>query len=252
MKGLPNASFFPYDTLEGAAALPERFVPTANDPNALGTLSESLKASKLAGPTSSTHLLVPHLSKAEDPLKKIDLTSALQYGQANGYPPLLSFLRQFTRENLHPNVPYLNGPEIQLTVGSTDGFAKTLEVFTNIWSEERDWVREREAILCEEFAYMNAVQAAQPRGLQIVPIKIDSEGIIVSGSGGLEDVLSNWDMSKGKRPHLLYTVTYVCSSPHWQFRLLTLQLELVKTLRAVRFQFRGARRFMRSAPNTIS
>lgn len=135
------------------------------------------------------------------------MTSALQYGTAQGYPPLYSFIRQFTRENLQPNVPYLNGPEIILTVGSTDGMSKTLEAFSNVWSEGKDWIREREGILCEEFAFMGAIQQCRPRGLSVNPVKIDHEGILPYGPGGLEDVLENWDESKGKRPHLLYTVS---------------------------------------------
>lgn len=150
---------------------------------------------------------MPKASGTKDVLRKIDLTSALQYGTAQGYPPLYSFLRQFTRENLHPNVPYAGGPEIILTVGATDGFAKSIEALSNTWSEEKDSVRDREGLLCEEFAYMNAVQAARPRGLNIVPVAIDEEGMKASGKGGLEDVLENWDPSKGKRPHLIYTVT---------------------------------------------
>jgi DNA-binding transcriptional MocR family regulator len=157
--------------------------------------------------TAASHITVPHSSAIANPLQKIDLTTALQYGTAQGYPPLYSFLRQFTRENLQPNVPYLNGPEIILTCGNTDGFSKTLEAFTNAWSEERDWIRERPGILCEEFAYMSAIQNARPRGLQIVPVKIDLEGMLPDGPGGLEDVLENWDESKGRRPHLMYTVT---------------------------------------------
>jgi DNA-binding transcriptional MocR family regulator len=206
--GLPNASFFPYDTLEASVALPERFEPTPNKPNELNDISARLAKSSLSSrSTISAHVLVPHASEVADPMRKIDLTSALQYGQASGYPPLFSFIRQFTRENLHPNVPYLNGPEIQFTVGSTDGFAKSIEALSNVWSEEKDWVAEREGILCEEFAYMNAIQAARPRGLQVVPIKIDLEGMLPTGKGGLEDVLANWDYKMGKRPHLMYTVT---------------------------------------------
>lgn len=68
-------------------------------------------------------------------------------------------------------------------------------------------MRERPGLLCEEFAYMNALQAGRPRGLQIVPVKIDLEGMLAAGPGGLEDVLGNWDDTKGKRPHLMYTVT---------------------------------------------
>ena len=116
-------------------------------------------------------------------------------------------MRQFTTENLHPNIPYKGGAEIILTCGSTDGFAKTIEALSNPWVAERDWVRDREGLLCEEFAYMNAIQTARPRGLNIVPVGIDDQGMRAAGKGGLEDVLENWDTSKGKRPHLLYTVT---------------------------------------------
>lgn len=151
--------------------------------------------------------MVPKAVRSDNILRNIDLKSALQYGTAQGYPPLYSFLRQFTRENLHPNVPYAGGPEIILTCGATDGFAKTIEALSNTWAENQDWIRDREGLLVEEFAYMNAIQAARPRGLNIVPVAIDAEGMLASGKGGLEDVLENWDESMGKRPHLIYTVT---------------------------------------------
>jgi DNA-binding transcriptional MocR family regulator len=204
--GLPNASFFPYDTLEAQIAQPERFKPTPNDPNDLSAKLKKISI-KESDTSAAVHLTVPHTSSADNPLQKIDLTTALQYGTAQGYPPLYSFLRQFTLQNLQPNIPYKDGAEIILTVGSTDGFGKTIEALSNVWSEERDWIRERPGILCEEFAYMNALQAARPRGIQVVPVKIDLEGMLPTGPGGLEDVLENWDDSKGKRPHLMYTVT---------------------------------------------
>lgn len=202
--GLPNASYFPYDTLEATVALPDRFKPT---PNPDEGLEKKLATVKVSDSKASSHVVVPHESSSTNPLTKIDLTTALQYGQAQGYPPLLSFLRQFARENMHPNIPYKDGPEVILTNGSTDGFGKALECLSNTWSQERDWVKEREGILCEEFAYMNAIQAATPRGLNVTPVKIDDEGMLASGPGGLQDVLENWDTSKGKRPHLMYTVT---------------------------------------------
>ncbi|KAK5151161.1 hypothetical protein LTR04_006665 [Oleoguttula sp. CCFEE 6159] len=205
--GLPNPNYFPYDTLEAKVALPDRFKPTPNKPVDLP--SAALAATSLSDSASlpSSNVLVPHASGTTDPLRKIDLASALQYGTAQGYPPLYYFIRQFTRENLHPNVPYAGGPEIILTVGSTDGFSKALQALSNEWSEEKDWIREREGLLVEEFAYMNAVQAARPRGLNIVPVAIDDEGMKATGKGGLEDVLKNWDYTRGKRPHLMYTVT---------------------------------------------
>lgn len=107
---------------------------------------------------------------------------------------------------MHPNVPYAKGPEIILTCGSTDGFSKTIEALSNVWGEN-DPIGDREAIVVEEFCYMNAIQTVRPRGLNVIPISIDDEGMKASGRGGLEDVLQNWDASRGKRPHLMYTVT---------------------------------------------
>lgn len=108
---------------------------------------------------------------------------------------------------MHPNVPYADGPEIILTCGSTDGFSKMIEALTNVWIGGHDPVEEREGIVVEEFCYMNAIQAVRPRGLNIIPITIDEEGMEASGPGGLEHALRNWDESRGKRPHLMYTVT---------------------------------------------
>lgn len=151
-------------------------------------------------------MTVPKESRADDIQRRIDLTTALQYGTAEGYPPLLSFLRKFTRGHLHPNVPYAGGPEIILTCGSTDGFAKTIEAFTNVWDPDRNWIQQREGVLCEEFTYMNAIQTARPRGVNIVGVAVDGQGMCVSGKGGLADVLENWDFRRGQRPHLMYTI----------------------------------------------
>jgi DNA-binding transcriptional MocR family regulator len=159
------------------------------------------------GVKTASHLVVPHDADTTDLTKKIDLTTALQYGQASGYPPLQSYIRQFAREVLHPNVPYKGGPEVALTVGSTDGFSKTLEVFTNIWVEGKNDIRERPGLLVDVFMYPSILSQAHPRGIQTVPVEIDDEGMAPYGPGGLEDVLANWDDAKGKRPHLLYTVS---------------------------------------------
>ncbi|RMZ80479.1 hypothetical protein DV737_g2998, partial [Chaetothyriales sp. CBS 132003] len=203
--GLPHPDYFPYDTLEASVALPNRFKPTSS--KVAGPLSEQLAGPSLSDRAHCSRVLVPHDSSEANLLRRIDLSTALQYGTAQGYPPLCSFLRAFTRDHLHPNVPYRGGPEIILTCGNTDGFAKCIETFSNVWDEQRDWIRDREAILCEEFAYMNALQTAQSRGLAIVTVKMDEEGMLAHGRGGLEDVLANWDNFKGKRPHLMYTVT---------------------------------------------
>ncbi|ORY71627.1 aromatic amino acid aminotransferase [Pseudomassariella vexata] len=209
--GLPNARFFPFDTLEAQTAKPERWTPTPNRPGAdsISTkLASASISSSSSNPKAASHIVVPHDDpSAPNPLKKIDLASALQYGQANGYPPLLSFIRQFAREGLHPNVPYRGGPEVIFTTGATDGMSKSLDLFTNIWSEGKNDIRERPGLLAEVFMYPNVLSQALPRGVQVVPVEMDDEGMAVEGPGGLEDVLGNWDESKGKRPHLMYTVS---------------------------------------------
>ncbi|KAF4765652.1 hypothetical protein HAV15_003798 [Penicillium sp. str.  len=187
--GLPHASYFPYDTLEAKVALPQRF------------------EAKDKKDTHSGRVTVPKESPTADVTRKIDLTTALQYGTAEGYPPLTTFLRSFTRDHLHPNVPYVGGPEVVLTCGSTDGFSKAIEAFTNIWNPDRDWIQQREGVLCEEFAYMNAIQTVSPRGLNVAGVVMDGQGMLASGKGGLQDVLENWDFRRGRRPHLMYTVS---------------------------------------------
>lgn len=195
--GLPNPSYFPYDTLEATVATPQRFQPSNN-----GTTKKSGDDAK-----SSMRLIVPKESHATDVQNRIDIATALQYVTADGLPPMASFVRQFARHHLHPNVPYAGGPETILTTGATDGFSKSIEVFTNVWNPDRDWTSQREGILCEEFVYMNAVTTVKPRGLNVVPVAIDVQGMLARGKGGLADVLENWDFRKGRRPHLMYTIT---------------------------------------------
>jgi len=200
--GLPNVAHFPFDTLEAQTAKPERWTPSPNHPGESAALS-----SEEEDPTAATHISVPKTLDESDLLKKIDLATVLQYGLAAGYPPLLSWVRQFTRENLQHNTPYKGGPEVILTCGSTDGFSKTLEVFVDQWTEGVNDIRDRPGLLCEPFVYSNILSQAQPHGVQAVPVKTDEFGMAVKGPGGLEDVLANWDPFRGKRPSLMYTVT---------------------------------------------
>lgn len=207
-------SFFPFDTLEAQTAKPERWTPTPNDPSDPDvarddtTTASSGRGSDGPDRMAPAHITVPKTTTEADPLKKIDLATALQYGLSQGYPPLLSWVRQFTRECLHPDVPYRGGPEVVLTVGSTDGFAKALELLVDPWSARAgDDPRDRPGLLCERFAYSLALSQAAAKGVQPVPVESDSGGMRVDGPGGLEDVLANWDPARGRRPSLMYTVT---------------------------------------------
>lgn len=201
--GLPNPGYFPYDTLEARAALPARFEPTP----AVPVDPPSVSSRKSDTASDSSRVIVPHDDTEADIFHKIDISSALQYGQAQGYPALFAFIKDFTVNKLHPSIPYAGGAEIILTCGSTDGFKKVIDMCNNIWDPDRDWIRDRESMLCEEFAYMQPIQEAKPRGLNCVPVAIDGEGMMADGPGGLAEVLSSWDKSKGKIPHLMYTVT---------------------------------------------
>ncbi|KAK4217122.1 pyridoxal phosphate-dependent transferase [Rhypophila decipiens] len=212
--GLPNVRFFPFDTLEAQTAKPERWAPTPNYPEVgddgfeeLTSSSSSPSKSTGGDPQAPAKLAIPKILQETDITKKIDLETALQYGQAQGYPPLLKWVREFTRENLHPNVPYRDGPEVTLVCGSTDGFSKTLDLFVNAWNPAEHDIRDRPGLLCETIAYPGILNQSKPRGVQIVPVKHDGHGMLPTGEGSLEDVLENWDFEKGKRPHLLYTVT---------------------------------------------
>ena len=59
----------------------------------------------------------------------------------------------------------------------------------------------------EHFCYTQATQGATPRGMGVVPIAIDDEGMCAEGSGGLREVMEGWDFKRGRRPRLMYTVT---------------------------------------------
>jgi DNA-binding transcriptional MocR family regulator len=209
--------FFPFDTLEAQVAKPERWTPTPNDPSAkpLGAAIASVQLSKPSSsslePHPASHMTVPKINSEANPLKKIDLSTALQYGTADGYPPLRSFVRQFTRNHLHPTVPYLNGPEVILTSGSTDGFSKAVELIVEPWRDDKDPVENRPAMLCEVFVYMNGPATVKPKGVRLVPVEIDDEGMMAHGPGGLQDIMENWDFRDGRRPHFIYTVTCVLS-----------------------------------------
>lgn len=74
--GLPNNNYFPFDTLEAAAALPQRFTPTPNKP--VDPPSDLLSRATLSDGLSSSRVVVPKTSNNQDVLRKIDLKTALQ------------------------------------------------------------------------------------------------------------------------------------------------------------------------------
>ncbi|OAA54223.1 aromatic amino acid aminotransferase 1 [Cordyceps fumosorosea ARSEF 2679] len=217
--GLPNDELFPFDTLEAQTANPDRYQCTPNHPVSARQdhrpmpTHPSRTAGKKAPPpesdinATSWRIKVPKSTPQADPVKRVDLSTALQYGTAGGYPPLLSLLRQFSCELLHPSVPYRGGPEVIITCGSTDGFSKTVQLVSDAWDPDHEPVEARPGMLCERYVYNNALACVEPRGVQVVPIDTDADGMLAAGPGGLEEVLANWDPRRGRRPHFMYSVT---------------------------------------------
>lgn len=110
-----------------------------------------------------------------------------------GYPALLKWVRDFT-EALHGTIPY-DHPEFCITDGSTDGISRTMATLL-----DKD-----EHLLVEEHAFGTALSTSSVWGVKAAPIPMDHYGLI---PGKLVHILENWDVEKkGKRPHVLYTIT---------------------------------------------
>ena len=90
--------------------------------------------------------------------------------------------------------------------GSADGLSKIFEVIFNYWDKDLNHVRDREGLIVEEFVYAPPLAQIRPRDVNIVPIKMDSEGMLADGAGGLLEVLETWDFANGKRPHAVYII----------------------------------------------
>jgi aromatic amino acid aminotransferase I len=121
-----------------------------------------------------------------------DLSIALNYGQGTGSAQLLRFVTEHTE--LVCNPPYADW-QCVLTVGSTSALEQAYRIFT----ERGDY------IMAEEYTFTSAVETARPLGLNVVSIKIDSDGLIPEA---MDDILSNWDPNArgARKPHLLYTI----------------------------------------------
>lgn len=151
-------------------------------------------------------MLIPRTSVSERPHRTVDLDTSLQYGSSQGYPPLYAWLKKLVNTVYHPNIPYKGGTDVMINGGSADGLSKVYELLFNYWDEDVNNIRDREGLLIEEFVYGPPIAQLRPRDVNIVPVKMDMEGMLAHGPGGLLDVLENWDPSRGKRPHAVYLI----------------------------------------------
>ncbi|KAF3311743.1 hypothetical protein TWF173_008018 [Orbilia oligospora] len=190
--GMPHPSFFPFDTLSATALTPNHFTTTLHT-----TFLQLLVSIK-----KPSHFTIPKFPppNSSDPSTDIYLARALQYGPCEGLPVLLDFIKDFAVNYQHQGkIPY-DSPSVIMTSGNTDGFNKALEVLADPYRGDK--------ILMEKFAYKGAVNTAACRGIDVVPVDVDKEGMVVEGDDGLQGILESWDVRRdGPRPHLLYTVT---------------------------------------------
>jgi DNA-binding transcriptional MocR family regulator len=159
--------------------------------------------------SSRHHIRIPKSSPNPNSTSEVSLDTALQYGSAQGYPPLYMKLKRLVNCVYHPNIPYEGGAEIMINGGSADGLSKVFELLFNHWDRGAHDVQERQGLLVEEFLYAPPIAQVKPRDVNIVPVKMDAEGILAYGPGSLFDVLEYWDFANGKRPQVLLVIPYV-------------------------------------------
>lgn len=126
-----------------------------------------------------------------------DIATAFNYGNGTGAAQLLRWIVEHT-ELVH-KPPYADW-SCTMSVGSTSATDMALRMFT----QRGDY------ILSEEYTFATAVETAAPMGVRVAGVRMDEQGLLPYGPGGLDDVLANWD-ADGKRggarkPFLLYTV----------------------------------------------
>ncbi|KXH62211.1 aromatic amino acid aminotransferase [Colletotrichum salicis] len=191
--GLPHTSIFPFGELNLTVDQPTKFPITEED-----VLDQNF---------TSDSTIKCHIPRHSDKslAQKIDLATALQYGSAQGYTPLHTVLRRWVSVQ-HPGIPYEGGPEVIIDSGSADGLSKVFDLLFDTWDQSLDNLRNREALLVEDFVYGPPVALARTKNVHIVPITMDVEGILVHGAGSLSETLETWDEKRGKRPHVLYTI----------------------------------------------
>lgn len=61
-----------------------------------------------------------------------------------------------------------------------------------------------DSVMCEELSYPCFMETCVPMRLKVVPVKLDSEGVVPED---VDRILSNWDVAKqGKKPKLFYAM----------------------------------------------
>ncbi|KAH6983561.1 aromatic amino acid aminotransferase [Ilyonectria sp. MPI-CAGE-AT-0026] len=193
--GLPFPANFPFNSLNLS------LVDSGSLFNPHGSDSES-------GSSSALDISIQRRSQGTNSVRKVDLDTALQYSGSQGYPALYAWLKKLANTVYHPNIPYNGGADVMINGGSADGLWKVYELLFNHWDKDLNKIQDREGLIVEEFVYGPPIAQIKPRDVNIVPVKMDAEGMLAYGTGGLQDVLQNWDYTRGKRPHVVYIIPH--------------------------------------------
>ncbi|KAF8511135.1 L-tyrosine:2-oxoglutarate aminotransferase [Hysterangium stoloniferum] len=137
--------------------------------------------------TAPTQKLSAHNGTGES---TIDLAVAMQYGTGLG----LSILReQLTQINKLLHSPHQSTRSVILTMGNADAVTKIYRLLGS----------PGDTFLVEEYSFCGLTNAPIAQGVRWQPVRIDAMGLIPEE---LEKVLSTWDESRGRRPHVLYCI----------------------------------------------
>jgi aromatic amino acid aminotransferase I len=123
----------------------------------------------------------------------IDISTLFNYGQGMGAAQLLRWITEHTELVHEP--PYADWA-CNMTIGSTSALDMALRMFC----QRGDY------IISEEYTFASAVETARPLGIDVVGIKMDSQGLLPEE---LDAMLREWNPAERKgarKPFVLYTV----------------------------------------------
>lgn len=184
--GIPSPEYFPFESLSAnvlavdTMPLDEPRVP--KKPTLLSWLWNKV-------PTTS--FTIPKYVPNATPTT-IQLATSLQYQAATGPPSLPLFLREYVQKVYNPG--YADW-DVLLNCGATDAWGKIVFML----------MERGDAVLVEEWTYPGAENSFLPLETEMVPIKMDGEGVLPEH---FEEVLSTWDEEKRgrRRPRVFYTI----------------------------------------------
>ncbi|EIW53725.1 L-tyrosine:2-oxoglutarate aminotransferase [Trametes versicolor FP-101664 SS1] len=138
---------------------------------------------KALGSSAATQVL----STSKDDESRRLLNSALAYGHGAGLSDALRIVTEIN--NKYHTAPH-HVPT--MTLGNADAITKCLRMLAT----------PGDSFLADEFTFAPMPMAAEAHGVNWVPVRIDSGGLVPEE---LERILANWNPERGRRPHVLYT-----------------------------------------------